>query len=246
MVVYNCGSPVRGAVSKAMAEGAKCAYENNAEPRYQGGDAIVWGLIRGAPRIIADCKKAGCNYYQMDNAYIGKNKYYRVTKNAFQLTEIKERPSDRWERIRDKYHVRLRPWQNGGHILFALSTPHLYAFHGIEYDKYVKSTIAEIQKYTDRKIVVRPKEANGPIEDQLQNCWALVTHSSATGLDALQHGVPVFTTGPCAANPCALQDLSQIENPIRPEREPLFRSLAYGQFTVNEMQSGYAWEVVNS
>ena len=244
MVVYNCGSPVRGHVTKAMAEGSKAQYEPNAEPRYQGGDSIVWGLIRGAPRIIKECKKSGANYWQMDNAYIGKNKYYRVTKNAFQLTELTERPPDRWKKIADKYHVKLRPWRKEGYILFSLSTPHLYAFHGFEYDKYVKETIETLQKHTSRKIVVRPKDANISIEDQLQDAFALVTHSSATGLDALQWGVPVFTTGPCAANPCALQDLSKIESPIYPEREPLFRSLAYGQFTVEEMSSGYAWEMV--
>jgi hypothetical protein len=57
--------------------------------------------------------------------------------------------------------------------------------------------------------------------------------------------VPVFTTGPCAAKPCALQDLGLIESPIMPEREPLFHSLAYNQFLPEEMRLGLAWKTIN-
>ena len=53
--------------------------------------------------------------------------------------------------------------------------------------------------------------------------------------------------GPNAAEPLANTDLSRIDNPFRPDLDQvtgLLRCLAYHQFTVEEMSSGYAWAVL--
>mgnify|MGYP006908211117 CR=1 FL=1 len=234
---YACGTPVRQHIVQAAAKSVNARFFPEAKPDYQGGDAIVWGLIRGAPALIKKVKEAGCNYYHMDNGYFGRNKYYRVTKNANQVTDVQERPPERFNAIAQKFGIKLRPWRNGKNIIFALSTEHLYAFHGLDINEYVKSTLEEIRKHTDRKIVVRPKDANYPIENDLQDAHALVTHTSCAALDALQWGVPVFVTGECCAKPLS-GELKDIEIPIYPEREPLFRYLAWNMFTVPELEKG--------
>jgi hypothetical protein len=41
-----------------------------------------------------------------------------------------------------------------------------------------------------------------------------------------------------------LQDLSLIEQPVYPQREPILYSLAYNQFTPEEIASGYAKKIL--
>ena len=69
---------------------------------------------------------------------------------------------------------------------------------------------------------------------------------SAAALDSLRMGVPVVTTGVCAASALATP-LSEIENPILPNgREALFSLLANAQFTLEEMSSNNIIDIVSS
>jgi hypothetical protein len=242
IAVYGCATPIRMHVARAMATYLKCPLYEEGKPSYRGGDSIVWGLIRGSPAVIEATKAAGCNYYQLDNGYFGRNSYYRFTKNAFQQTTLKERKPDRWEHIKKHHSLELKPWKkDGSKVLFCLSTEHLYRFLGLDIAVYRTKTLRRLKEVTQREIVVREKDAVGPIEDALKDAWCVVTHTSAVALDALRFGVPVFTTGLNAADPCALKDVTYLDTPIYPEREPLFWSLAYSQWLPEEMQLGRAW-----
>jgi hypothetical protein len=102
---------------------------------------------------------------------------------------------------------------------------------------WIHSVTAEIKKYSNRKIVVRYKELmpKDDIDEAIQDAWCVVTHVSAAALDALRLGVPVITTGECAATPLATP-LSEINNPRLSEgRQMLFSMLASCQFTPEEM-----------
>jgi len=53
---------------------------------------------------------------------------------------------------------------------------------------------------------------------------------------------------PCAASPLASYDLTQLKNPLRPSEADILRhcrSIAYGQFTLEEISSGVAWRIIN-
>ena len=234
-------------VVKAMAAYLKWPLHEESNPEYKGGDSIVWGLIRGSPAVLEATKAAGCNYYQLDNGYFGRNAYYRFTKNAFQQTELKDRKPDRWEHIKKQHNLELKQWKKDGNkVLFCLSTEHLYKFLGMDIGLYRLKTLKKLKAATTREVVVREKDAVGPIEDALKDAWCVVTHTSAVALDALRFGVPVFTTGLNAADPCALKDVTYIDSPIYPEREPLFWSLSYSQWLPEELQLGRGWEEVNA
>lgn len=171
----------------------------------------------------------------MDNGYWGRNKYFRITKNANQVTELTERTPERFERIRKG--IQFRPWHGGSRVVLALSTEHLYKFFGMDIKKYTEDTVAQIRKYTDRKIIVRPKDANYPIENDLKEACCLVTHTSCAALNALEFGVPIITTGECCAKPLSGR-FEDIESLKFPDREPLFWHLAWNQFTVDELREG--------
>jgi hypothetical protein len=75
---------------------------------------------------------------------------------------------------------------------------------------------------------------------------ATVAFNSIAAVESVLYGVPAFVSVPCAATPLASTDLSQLSNPFKPDLETIekqCRNLAYGQFTIEEILNGTAWEI---
>jgi len=245
--VYGCGTPIRQNVLEAIASGSGAIDIFNEEyPKYRGGISIIWGLMRGAKELMAQTTAAGFDYYQIDNAYFGRETYFRLTKNGTQLSNLLRRDEARYKDQFSKCALRLSTWKKkrGEKILICTSSPFLYEFYNTSIDVWLDKTVPIIKKYTQRPIAIREKQL-GNIEHDLSNSWILVTHSSASALDALLYGLPVVTTEPCAASPMSTL-ISEIERPrITANRASLFASLAWGQYTLEEMKNGFAWKIVN-
>jgi hypothetical protein len=121
----------------------------------------------------------------------------------------------------------------------------LFGFYGLDIRQWTDVVVRQIRQVSDRPIVLRGKRAAQPIEQAIADAWCVVTHLSAAALDALRLGIPVVTTGECAATPLATP-MSKIEDPrMLDGRERLFATLAYGQFTPQEMHAGLAWKLVS-
>ena len=123
---------------------------------------------------------------------------------------------------------------------------------------WVQDTVAKLKQHTDRKIIVREKPrakgTSGPravelgglktFAEEAKGAWAVVTSVSMCAIDAVCMGVPIFTTEYSAVRQLGLQDLSKIEEPVYPQREPILYSLAYNQFTPEEIANGYAKDIL--
>ena len=246
LVAYGCGSPVRLPVVRAMATGSGArSFVPDAHPAYLGGHSLIWGLIRGAPELMSQTRAAGCDFYQMDNAYFGRDHYFRVTRNALQQCTIRECDGDRLDRVFHRLGLTLHPWkaQRNGPILLCPSSEFLFRFYGTTAEKWVADTVAAIRRHTDRPIALRPKQLDG-IDVAVRDAHCVVTHVSAAALDALRIGVPVMVTAACAATPLATP-MCEIDAPRSGmDRLPLFSSLAWGQFTIEEMVTGFAWKAL--
>lgn len=206
-------------------------------------------------KIMTQCLEQGRDFYYIDTGYFGNYKlkdYHRVTKNAMQwLGPIEDRPGDRLERTR----VKPRAITPGSKILICPPSAKALSYWELDEKKWVNDTVEEIKKYTDREIIVRLKQPRSvratvdTIEHALENdIHCMVTFNSIAAVESLIYGKPVFTMAPNAAQPLANTDLSKIENPFCPELDrvyDLLKCLAYHQFTVEEMRSGYAWQVLN-
>ena len=116
------------------------------------------------------------------------------------------------------------------------------------------NTIETIKKHTDMEIVIREKGSRSArqhysIFDALdEGIFATVAFNSIAALESVIYGVPSFVTVPCAASPLALTDLSQISKPFYPDESIVQQhcaSLAYGQFTPEEISNGTAWKILN-
>lgn len=213
---------------------------------------------------IWKCWETGRPFYYIDNGYMGnlmKKKYfYRVVKNNVQHTVIKDVPSDRFNALVKftpymRYHGRVTPSEQNGPILLVTPSEKPCAFYGITRDDWVKETVAEIKKYTDRPIVIRDKglrfervkDNSVAAQCQRDKVYAVVTYQSMAALEAIHYGIPAFTMAPCCVQSVANTDLSKIETPYYPEHNEFMRVLnylAYCQYTLDEMSSGKALEMI--
>ncbi len=194
-----------------------------------------WGYWdRGyADRVFATCLPTGDD-----------GGYYRWHLGAFQMNKIHKVPDDRWKRL--KGSVSVRPWQTGGrHIVIAAPTKTYSKFHKTE--SWIADTVTALAKLTDRQLVIRDKEQyrRRPIQKDIEGAHALVSHGSIAAVEAVILGCPVFVHPDSAAALVGKTDISQIESPIYPDREPWLRSLAYCQYNERELVDGTLWRLIN-
>jgi hypothetical protein len=136
-------------------------------------------------------------------------------------------------------------------------------FFGVH--NWLDDTLKILKKHTDRPIIVKNKGYNpiigydqnggyivtgkdnqkpsGPIN--WDDAFAIVTYNSNISLEATTRGIPCFTDPHNACAPISETDFTKIESPKYVDREPLYYSMAYGQFTAEEMQNGYAWKILD-
>lgn len=166
--------------------------------------------------------------------------YYRWTLNAYQMRSIRNVPDDRWRAMRTD----VLPWsRNGRHIVVALPSQTYSKSHDGA-DTWTDETLRNLALVTDRQIVVRDKESKRDLRADLDGAHCLVTHGSIAAVESVVLGCPVFVHPDSAASLVGQTDLSKIEKPIYPDREPWLRSLAYSQFNEAELVDGTLWKLI--
>ena len=174
---------------------------------------------------------------------------------------------DNWNNIRRDYNMDLKPWRtHGSHILITLQRPLGWSMRGVDLMHWLKRTLSQIKRNTDRPIMLRwhpgdwkaypnykstldkfgvtvsPQDRH--ILQDLQNCWALVCHNSTPSAVAPIEGVPAFITDDPAysqGGDIANTDFSLLENPNLPDREQWIRKLAQCHWSFEDVRSGRCW-----
>ena len=225
---------------------------------YDYGDQHIMIRGMGKKKLIHKCLQNNHTFYYMDSGYVGNYKsssnpygwkmYHRIVKNGLQHDQIIDRPDDRWKAL--DYPIEKR--KTGKHVLLVTPSEKPCKFYGIDRDKWVDETIAEIKKHTDRPIRVRDKaprinRITKTIFEDLDNCHALVTYQSIAAVESVLYGVPAFTLAPTAADPVCDKDLSRIEDPTVQDMDKIYKwahHLAYGQFHIEEFKNPKAWSIL--
>jgi hypothetical protein len=163
--------------------------------------------------------------------------YYRWSRNSYQLQHIRDVPDDRWKALKTD----VKPWaKHGRHIVIAAPTPTYSRFHALK--DWTDTTLDTLARNTDRQIVIRGKETKRPLQYDLEGAHALVAHGSNAAVEAAVLGCPVFVDPSSAAALVGLTDLTKIERPIYPDRQPWLNALSYAQFNEAELINGTLWE----
>ena len=112
----------------------------------------------------------------------------------------------------------------------------------------------QIKRYTDRPIKIRqkprgrgtsgPSEATVPLSEDLKDAWCLVTSCSIAAVEAQCMGIPVICDEKSFAKEIGAQQLADIEDPYFVGCEDWLYSLAYQQFTPEEIENGKAVEIL--
>jgi len=215
---------------------------------------------------IHGCINRGEDFYYIDTGYFGnfvsvgnpggRKMYHRVVKNELQKSTIQSKPADRWEAlVKGDKRLRWPGWKIGGDkILLIVSNPKSCHYFGYDMPQWLETTITEIKKYTDMPVIVKHKgsrsarHANSIYDVLDTGIFATVAFNSIAAMESIAYGVPAFVTVPCAASPLALTDLSKISTPWYPDSALVAQhcaSLAYGQFTGEEIATGTAWRLLN-
>lgn len=203
----------------------------------------------GIGRLIDVWEKTGRPFVYWDRGYAVRygvtwlkrstgQGYLRWTLNATQMNKVLDRPDDRWRHL----GIHLSPWKTGRHIVVAAASPQYEQFHGIE--GWADRIVAEIRRHSDRPVRVRPKMSRVPLDEDLRDAHCLVTHASIAAVEAVIMGCPVVVDPKSAASPVGRTDVSDIESPVYPDREPWAHSLAYSQFTEEEILAGTMWREI--
>jgi hypothetical protein len=193
--------------------------------------------------------------YRCDNNRTGRKIYHRIVKNAMQHSTIMDVPDDRWrELVKFNPNLEYRGWKRtGSKILVVLPTEKPFQYYGHDREKWIQKVEKTIKKHSDREIVWRAKASRGErtndtIYDALDDdIYALVTYNSIATVEAIQHGIPAFGLAPTAADPVCSNNLAEIENPVMHDEEKVYKwlcSIAYSQFSLDEILTGTAWKMV--
>jgi hypothetical protein len=224
-------------------------------------------LLRGisSNKIIKEIERQNQDWYFIETGYLGNYKsennrtgrkiFHRIVKNAMQHDNIMDVPNDRYqELVKFNPAMEYKGWRKGGSkILVVLPTDKPFQYYGEDREAWIKWVENTIRAHSDREIVWREKtpraeRTNNTIYDALDDdIHALVTYNSVAAVEAIQAGIPAFALAPTAAAPLASNDLALIEDPPRPSETLVYKwlcSIAYGQFSLEEIISGRAWRLV--
>jgi hypothetical protein len=226
-------------------------------------------VVRGvtSKSEIVECQKNNRDFYYIDTGYVGnfpsdtnksgKKWWHRIVKNDLQHSASWDVPRDRWERLL-KQDRRLawggwKPYNQK--ILLVLPNPKACRYYDIDCDQWIAETTEKIKTYSNLPIEVRVKGARSERNHgySIYNAfdtgvYATVSFNSIASLESVLYGIPAFVSVPCAASPLVSTDLSTLKNPYKPTLETITRqcrTLAYGQFRIDEILDGTAWKILN-
>lgn len=227
------------------------------------------GIIRGT-HLLKPFMKTN-RWYYFDQPYFYSTDYtahkdfntiwYRISVNDVQQNKIDNNPKHK-ERYNNLLkispkEIELLDWRKSGdHILVIPPSYHTAKWYGISEIEWVKDTVRELKRYTDREIRVRYKFKNGqkfgdkndvPLDEDLKNCWSIVSWHSMCASHAIRQGIPSFSSEHSPAAPVSykLNQLKYIEKPMMPDRDQWIYSLLGSQFTLSEMNTGFAYKYIN-
>ena len=203
----------------------------------------TYGVLRGTLEIIRKAK----NYYYMDHGYFNQSKrsfennrtnvlnldgYFRIVYNNLIHNGVGNYPDDRLKKL--KLEI-LEQKKNGSYIILSEPSNAMKKVYNVP--NWTEDTTKLLKRYTDRKIILHNKFSKDPLKILLKNAWAFVSLQSTAGFMAMLNGIPSYFTDASLENISKIKD---IEDPIIDYN--IFNSLAYGQWTLKEMESGEAWE----
>lgn len=208
-----------------------------------GTTHLIGGLGYGSLELLTQAMARGEPYVFFDRAYFGGgpgSNRLRVVPGAYQ---------HHWQQApqaRDRLQalgVKLAPWRmQGSHILIVPPSAAICQLFAL--GDWLARTEQMVRAAFDGPVIVSRKGQGKPAAEHFGNCWAVVTYTSNVAVEAVCAGIPCFVDRKSAAAPVSLnleQFAERCERPyLADNREAWASALAYGQYTIDEIESGLA------
>ena len=236
--------------------GSKGYISNFEDEKDTSVPLVIRGLGGGSRKAINQCRQIGRTFYAVDTGYFGNNKskwVHRITKNNLQyIGPIVEREHDRLKMFGYKYKGR----KKGKKILICPPSLKVMDMFGQPSPEvWTKQVSEQLKKITSKKIEIRlkPNRTERVTSKSIQQALnddvhCLITYNSIAAIEAMMEGVPAIVLGQNAASVISETDLRNVDNPKFPDQETMdafMAHLSYCQFTIPEMESGFAWRTIN-
>ena len=217
------------------------------------------------------CIDASCWKY-LDNA----SSYLRYSLDGpfYDRAEYANRNSDssKWQEISQALGISLDPPQTnpGGHVLICMQRDGGFAMKALDPLVWLTQKIAEIRKYTDRTIMVRPhpgaykptdflqfrtrhyqthlgvqvlEPSTARLTDNLQKAHAAVFFNSSASVAAACAGIPIFVDdASCVSWAVANKDIAKIESPEQFDRQQWISDLAAAHWSDDDAKQGRIYQ----
>ena len=221
-------------------------------------NSMYWGFVGNNRLLVHKLEARKQQYWFTDTPYFGRfdnnnlkpdNHYWRICKNRIHVQYLKGCKSDRF----DKFGIKIKaPDFKGSKILVCPSSYGIHTY--LDRPNWTQETVEQIKRYTDRPIKIRekprgkgtsgPSVAKVPLAEDLKDAWICVTSCSISAIEALCMGIPVICDDKSFAKEVGGQGFEDIENPFFVSCEDWLYSLAYQQFTPEEIKNGTAVEIL--
>ena len=203
----------------------------------------TYGVLRGTLEVINKVK----NFYYMDHGYFNQSKrsfeknitkvesldgYFRIVYNNFIHNGKGSYPNDRLKKLNLKIDDQKK---TGNYIILSEPSQAMKKMYNVP--TWTEDTKKLVRKYSDRRIIVHNKLSKEPLDILLKDAWAFVSLQSTAGFIAMSSGVPSYFTESTLSH---IAEIQNIENPTIDYK--IFNNLAYGQWTLKEIETGEAWQ----
>lgn len=215
---------------------------------------LIWNRYGTTHELALMAERSGATVVVAENGYLGKG----GTSPKFDVHPGGPKPwhyyslSVGWHNGRGRWptggperfralDVELKPWrENGEHILICPNRS-FGVGEQVMSPEWASIYANGLKGLTKRPIRIRTHPGNNapmkPLEEDLKNAWAVVVWSSSVACHALLEGLPTYIEAPYQVLKSASAS-GPIENPILPDRLPHFESMAWHQWTCEEIESG--------
>ena len=162
--------------------------------------------------------------------------YFRIVYNNLMHNGEGNFPDDRLKKLNLKFS---KQKNQGSYIILSEPSDPTKKIYNVP--NWVNDTKKIIRQFSDRKLIVHNKFAKKPLDELLDNAWAFISLQSTAGFKAMLKGIPAYFTDKNLRN---INKIEEIENPKINYK--IFNNLAYGQWTLKEIESGEAWKNISS
>ena len=231
--------------------------------------SVLWqGRMLGYKKIWDECQLKNKPIVVLEVGGIKRNETFKVGINGVNREADfanQDVDGERWKKL----NIELKPWQPTGDTIIICGQHHRSHQwrNNPTMNLWFEQQINEIRKHTNRPILVRPHPRNpvgldtskwknvscklpqrdyNTIDDTdfketLKHAWAVVNYSSNPAMMAVFNGIPVFVSEQSLCYDVGNINISEINNPIMPNRNEWANKLAYTEWTTNEIKQGLPW-----